>query len=110
MALKKETHLPWITVEVAYADSSQQVVVSLQVEMTCTALQAIEASCIRQQFPEIKNLEKRIGIFGKSVSVDTQLQNGDRVEIYRDLYQDPKEIRRKKAALKLAQRATSVKR
>ena len=37
------------------------------------------------------------GIFGKRVTMDTRLADGDRVEIYRPLKLDPKEARRRRA-------------
>ena len=39
----------------------------------------------------------QVGIFGKRVTLDTPLANGDRVEIYRPLTMDPKEARRRRA-------------
>jgi putative ubiquitin-RnfH superfamily antitoxin RatB of RatAB toxin-antitoxin module len=38
-----------------------------------------------------------VGVFGRSVAAQTQLADGDRVEIYRPLAQDPKEQRRRRA-------------
>lgn len=46
-------------------------------------------------FPEARNL--KVGIFGKEVSLDTIMKDGDRIEFYRPLLIDPKEKRRKKA-------------
>lgn len=40
------------------------------------------------------------GVFGKVVSADSRLKDGDRVEIYRPLAADPKEQRRRRAAKK----------
>jgi putative ubiquitin-RnfH superfamily antitoxin RatB of RatAB toxin-antitoxin module len=37
------------------------------------------------------------GIFGKRVSPDAKLADGDRVEVYRPLAMDPKEARRRRA-------------
>jgi hypothetical protein len=39
----------------------------------------------------------QFGIFGKRVTLDTRLVDGDRVEIYRPLTLDPKEARRRRA-------------
>ena len=47
---------------------------------------------------EILDWEKRVGIFGECVSPDTIVNNGDRIEIYRDLKCDPKATRRQRAA------------
>jgi putative ubiquitin-RnfH superfamily antitoxin RatB of RatAB toxin-antitoxin module len=61
-----------------------------------TAQQAIDASGLAEQvkLPELLNL----GVFGSKIEVDTVLQVGDRVEIYRPLTINPKDIRRKRAA------------
>ena len=40
---------------------------------------------------------KKVGIFGHAVAPDTPLSDGDRVELYRDLAQDPRELRRTRA-------------
>lgn len=50
-----------------------------------------------QEHIELRELEGRIGLFGKIVSFDTVLKTGDRIEIYRPLILDPKEARRKRA-------------
>jgi len=87
-----------ITVEVAYALPAQQVILPVTVASGATAKAAIEASGMLIKFPEI-NLEKnKIGIFGKLCKLDTPLRHRDRVEIYRPLIADPKEIRRQRAA------------
>ena len=40
----------------------------------------------------------KVGIFGKVVSPDTPVADGDRIELYRPLAADPKEARRRRAA------------
>ena len=47
-----------------------------------TALQALQASPLLGQYPDLDPAVHKIGIFGKPCSPDTQLQAGDRVEIY----------------------------
>ena len=87
-----------IPVEVAYARADRQMIIPLNVATGTTAEQAIEQSGILQAFPEI-NLEKnKLGIFAKLSKKDTPLKAGDRVEIYRPLIADPKEVRRKREA------------
>ena len=87
-----------IRVEVAYAKLHEQVLLELYVAPGTTAQQAIRHSGILERFPEIDLEQNKIGIFGKSTSLDTPLQDGDRVEIYRPLIADPKEQRKKRAA------------
>ncbi|KTC66856.1 Persistence and stress-resistance antitoxin PasI [Legionella birminghamensis] len=56
---------------------------------------AIKQSGLLQAYPEAQDME--YGIFSKKVTVDTLLKDGDRVEVYRPLTNDPKEKRRIRA-------------
>jgi len=87
-----------LNVEVAHATDTKQMIIPLRVEAGTTALQAIEQSGILQHFPEIDLSKSKIGIFAKLSKPDTALKEGDRVEIYRPLIADPKEVRRKREA------------
>ncbi|MCG8434267.1 MAG: RnfH family protein [Gammaproteobacteria bacterium] len=87
-----------IGVEVAYARPEKQTIIRLEVPAGTTAMQAIRLSGITQMFPEISLGENKIGIFGKLCTEDRELKALDRVEIYRPLNADPKEVRRKLAA------------
>jgi len=87
-----------IPVEIAYALPSQQMILKLQVEVGTTVEQAILASGILGKFPEIDFAQSKVGIFGKLSKPDTVLREHDRVEIYRPLIADPKEVRRQRAA------------
>lgn len=91
-----------ISVEVAYATAERQAIISLIVPTQTTAVAAISQSCIAAYFPEIDLATNKIGIFGKRVGPDTVLRDGDRVEIYRSLIADPKDDRRKRAAVRNA--------
>ncbi len=92
-------------IEVAYARPEQQLIIELPDALDMTVQQAIEASGILQQFPEIDLAVNKVGIFGKTVSLDAALAAGDRVEIYRPLVADPKEARRRRAKAAAASRA-----
>ena len=59
---------------------------------------AILQSDILQQFTEIDLRENKVGIYSRLAKLTDQLKDGDRIEIYRPLLADPKEIRRKRAA------------
>ena len=88
-----------IKVEVAYALSSQQKVLSVEVEEGTTLLDAVRKSGITDYFPEIDLDNAKLGIFGKLVpkpAVQT-VRSGDRIEIYRPLIADPKEVRKRRA-------------
>jgi len=83
-------------VEVAYATPERQLIVKLQVPEGTTAKQAVDYSKIKAEFPEME-VQPALGIFSKKVNPEKVLLAGDRVEIYRPLIADPKEVRRKKA-------------
>ncbi len=87
-----------ILIEVAYALPSQQVILPVKVIEGTTAAEAVEASGIIKKFPEIDLSQNKLGIFGKLIKSDTVLRERDRVEIYRPLIADPKEVRRQRAA------------
>lgn len=83
-------------VEVAYATPKRQLIVNVKLPRGATVAQAIHASGIREEFPQIE-ASPPVGIFSRKVSLDYVLSAGDRVEIYRPLIADPKELRRQKA-------------
>ncbi len=87
-----------IKVEVAYALPQEQAIVPLEVEPGTTVQQAVERSGILQRFMEIDLKENKVGVFGKLAKLDRVLRANDRVEIYRPLIADPKEVRRQRAA------------
>jgi putative ubiquitin-RnfH superfamily antitoxin RatB of RatAB toxin-antitoxin module len=86
-----------IQVEVAYALPEQQVILSIKAPAGITVEEAIKRSGILQRFPEIQLAQAKVGIFSKLSKLDTVLRDKDRVEIYRPLIADPKEVRRKRA-------------
>jgi len=86
-----------IVVEVAYALPEQQVILSTRVPADATVEQAIHRSGILQRFPDIDLSKTKVGIFSKLTKLDSTLRDKDRVEIYRPLIADPKEVRRKRA-------------
>jgi putative ubiquitin-RnfH superfamily antitoxin RatB of RatAB toxin-antitoxin module len=87
-----------ILIEVAYALPQKQLIIPIKMKEGATAKEAIEASGIIKKFPEIDLTKNQIGIFGKLTQLDHALRERDRVEIYRPLIADPKEIRRQRAA------------
>lgn len=90
--------LPMIDIEVAYARPEKQVILPLKVAQGTTIEAAIRQSGILDRFPEISVESCKVGIFSKLSKKDTVLREKDRVEIYRPLIADPKEIRKKRAA------------
>ncbi len=86
-----------IQVEVAYALPDQQVILPVRLAAESTVEEAIKRSGILEKFPEINLTQSKVGIFSKLTKLDTILREKDRVEVYRPLIADPKEVRRKRA-------------
>ncbi len=87
-----------ILVEIAYAVPEKQVIVPIKVKIGTAVNDAIVQSGILDTFPDINLAVNKVGIFGKLTKLDSLLREGDRIEIYRRLIADPKEIRRRRAA------------
>ena len=87
-----------INIEVAYAEPEKQLIVPVNVDAGTTAGGAIVQSGIMMEFPQLDIEKSKVGVFGKMMAMTAVLNDGDRVEIYRPLIADPKEIRRKRAA------------
>lgn len=85
-----------VRVEVAYAASDQQWAVTLEVPSGTTLRGALERARIAERLSAAVLLDASYGIFGVPCSLDTVLGDGDRVEIYRPLIDDPKAIRRRR--------------
>jgi len=86
-----------IPVQVCYAGRGQLLLLQLEVASDSTVRQAIMASGILQQAPELDLDSARVGIFGKLKTLDSIVRKHDRIEIYRPLIADPKEARRRRA-------------
>jgi hypothetical protein len=86
-----------VAVEVAYARPEEQLILRVQVPLGATVEQAIGISKIVERFPEIDLDVNKVGIFGNPVRLDAKVGPGDRVEIYRPLIADPREMRRQRA-------------
>ena len=93
-----------IAVEVAYALPDKQEIVMLEVSPGTTAREAVRRSGIDRHFPGLDLEGSKLGIFGKAIKDDQPLRSGDRVEIYRELIADPKEVRKRRAAEAKARR------
>jgi putative ubiquitin-RnfH superfamily antitoxin RatB of RatAB toxin-antitoxin module len=81
-----------IEVEVVYALSQREQSIRLIVPEGATVREVLEQSGL---LPQVRG---KVGIFGKVVSPNKAVADGDRIEIYRPLPADPKEARRRRAA------------
>ena len=84
-------------VEVVYALPLKQHVVQLKWESGMTLGSAIAQSGLLSRFPELELDSLKAGVYSRMVPLDTVLQGGERIEIYRPLTADPREMRRKRA-------------
>ena len=87
-----------LTIEVIYALPAKQQLITLKLPVGSTVRQAIDASGLLQKHPEIDLAKNKIGVFAKLSKPDALLRDHDRVEIYRPLIADPKEVRKQRAA------------
>jgi putative ubiquitin-RnfH superfamily antitoxin RatB of RatAB toxin-antitoxin module len=87
-----------IAIEVVYALSERQIVVSVSVPPGTTVREAIELARAQVDFGEAG--DSPVGIYGRLVSRDALLSDGDRVEIYRPLVADAKQARRRRVGRK----------
>lgn len=85
-------------IEVVYAQAKKQEIVPVKLPPGATVRQAIEASGLLQKHPEIDLAKNKLGVFAKLAKPDAALRDRDRVEIYRPLIADPKEVRKQRAA------------
>jgi uncharacterized protein len=102
-----------IKVEVAYATPDKQKILTLMVEPGTTAEETVGLSGIDQHFPGIDMISAPKGIFGNALGSrgmpeanEYVMKEGDRVEIYRPLIADPKEVRKQRAAEAAERRAS----
>lgn len=88
-----------ITVEVAYALAHKQKIVQVQVPEGTHAREAVLRSGLDNEFTGLDLAQSPLGIFGKGIARPDEhiLTEGERVEIYRPLLADPKEVRRQRA-------------
>lgn len=87
-----------ITIEVAYALPNEQTLLAFEVEQDTTIKEAIMHSGILEKYPVIDVENVKVGIFGKLKKMSDKVREKDRIEIYRPLIADPKEVRKKRAA------------
>ena len=86
-----------IEIEIVYALPEKQDLRRIRVEEGTRISEAIKLSGMLTSYPEIDLTSQSVGLFSKVQKEDTELREGDRIEIYRPLIADPKEVRKKKA-------------
>ena len=99
-----------IEIEVAYALPQTQTVVTLKVAAGTTVSEALAQSGMFSQTAAGDRDMVAVGVSGKRVPLATVLHEHDRIEIYRPLIADPKQVRRRRARLRNAASRTSTNR
>jgi putative ubiquitin-RnfH superfamily antitoxin RatB of RatAB toxin-antitoxin module len=87
-----------LNIEVCYAQAQSQAVVKVKLPEGSNLQQALEASGLLAKHPEIDLKKNKFGIWNKLSKLDSVLRDRDRIEIYRPLIADPKEVRKQRAA------------
>ena len=87
-----------LNVEVCYALPDKQLLIPVKLPVGATLQQALEASGLLEKYQDIDLKKNKFGIFSKLSKLDSVLRDSDRVEIYRPLIADPKEVRKQRAA------------
>ena len=87
-----------VTVELIYPLPHEQILFAFVVDEGATIREGILASGVLDKYPELDIEAMKVGIFGKLAPMTTKLRAKDRIEIYRPLIADPKEVRKQRAA------------
>jgi hypothetical protein len=86
-----------INIEVVYALPDEQLLLKKAVSSGSTVMEGIQASGLLEKIPTLDLSAHKLGIYGKLSKADAILRDKDRIEIYRPLIADPKEVRRRRA-------------
>ncbi len=85
------------TIEIIYPTLKKQEPFYIEFKTGLTIEEVIEKSGILKKYKEIDLNKNHVGIFNQVKKLGDSVSAGDRVEIYRDLIANPKEVRRKRA-------------
>ena len=86
-----------INIEIVFALPTKATTLNIEVFQGTTAEQAVIQSGIIKKCPEIDATALTLGVWNRTVKLNHELKDGDRVEIYRPVIADPKDARRKRA-------------
>ena len=86
-----------IAVEVVYALPQKQYLQRVTLDEGATVEQAIQESGLLMLRDDIDLSKNKVGIYSRPAKLQDVVNDGDRVEIYRPLIADPKELRRQRA-------------
>lgn len=86
-----------IRVEIVYAQPQRSIAKSLSLPPGALIADALKLAAQANDFQDVDLASATVGIFGQVASRDRPLQDGDRIEIYRPLLEEPKLARRTRA-------------
>ena len=89
--------MPEIYVEVVYALPERQYLRTVKLKSGSTVEKAIQVSGLLELRQDINLKHNKVGVYSRPVKLSDILDDGDRIEIYRPLIADPKELRRLRA-------------
>jgi putative ubiquitin-RnfH superfamily antitoxin RatB of RatAB toxin-antitoxin module len=87
-----------LRIEIVYALPQREWLRQFELPPGSTIADAVQRSGLREEIPGLEVDDASVGIFGRAVTLDTLLRDGDRLELYRPLQCDPKQVRRERAA------------
>lgn len=91
-----------IDIEIAYALEDKQLILVHTIEKNTPPRDALKSSEIGAHFSDLDLDTVDMGVFGKAIRDNYELKQGDRIELYRPLIADPKEVRKRRAKEGLA--------
>jgi uncharacterized protein len=84
-------------VEIAYAEPQRVILKVYELAPGARVADALRLAALDPDFAGVNLANSPVGLFGKVVGAGQVLNDGDRVEIYRPLDEDPKIARRQRA-------------
>jgi len=82
-------------VGVVYATPQRQLNLKVSLDDGATVRQAIDRSGVLAQCPEIDLASAKVGVWGKVVDIESVVEDGARIEIYRPVTADPRTVKRR---------------
>jgi len=86
-----------ITIEIVYGVPHKQKILTISIDANATVEQGIKESGIMKLFPEIDLAINKVGVWNRAVKLSEILEDLDRIEVYRPLIADPKDVRKRRA-------------
>lgn len=86
-----------VTIEVVYGVPHKQKILTLLVDSGSTVEQSIIDSGVIALFPEIDLSINKVGVWNRAVKLSDEVNDLDRIEVYRPLIANPKDVRKRRA-------------